>query len=251
MMNKLMPQCKWPKLSEKYDLALRSAVEFVLETYDPVGIVASGTIIRGTPDQSSDLDIYVIHKELFRQRLQKFFNGIPAEIFINPPVAIEGYFKEEQQARRPLTAHLLATGFVILDHDPAIETLQKKASSLLLEPPPAPKDLIYQKYLIALLYEDAVDVVGKDPDTAHMIVNCAVVEMLNFCFIRWGKFIPRQKSLLNELRKVDVNIAELAHNFYRTAALQEKMEIAGQMADKIVGERGFFEWEAPPNEVTE
>jgi hypothetical protein len=136
--------------------------------------------------------------------------------------------------------------FVILDHDPVIDELQKKAASLLLEPPPAPKDLIYQKYLIALLYEDAVDVVGKDPDTAHMIVNRAVVEMLNFCFIGLGKFIPRQKSLLNELRKVDVNIAELAHNFYRTAALPEKMEIAGQIADKIVGERGFFESKSNP-----
>jgi predicted nucleotidyltransferase len=59
MMKKLLALCKWPELSEKYDLALRSAVEFILENYSPVGIVAAGTIIRGAPDKSSDLDIYV------------------------------------------------------------------------------------------------------------------------------------------------------------------------------------------------
>jgi len=124
MKNELLSQCKWPELEEKYDLALRSAVDFILENYSVLGIVVSGTIIRGNPDPSSDLDIYVIQSEPFRQRLQKLFNKIPAEIFINPPKAVEGYFEKEQEARRPLTAHMLATGFVILELDPIINKLQ-------------------------------------------------------------------------------------------------------------------------------
>ena len=251
MKNKLLAECSWPKLTEKYDLALRIAIDYILENYKPIGIIASGTIIRGAPDKSSDLDIYVIHSESFRQRLQKYFNGVPAEIFINPPFQVEKYFKEEQAARRPLTAHMLSTGFVILDIDPIIKKLQKKAEGFLLAPPEAPQALIYQRYLIALLYEDAVDVIRKDSDTANMIVNQAVVEMLNFCFIKTGKFIPRQKCLLDELAKVDENVAKLARSFYQETDIKEKVELAGKLSDAVVGERGFFEWASPPDEVSE
>src|SRR5690349_862702 len=75
----------FPSLPGKYDQALRDAVAFVLERFQPVGIVAAGTIVRGAPDPSSDLDLWVIHLQPVRQRLQKFFQGVPAEIFENPP----------------------------------------------------------------------------------------------------------------------------------------------------------------------
>jgi len=247
----LLAQCKWPNLVEKYGLALRSAVEFILENYTVLGIIVSGTIIRGNPDSSSDLDIYVIHKGPFRQRLQKFFNHIPAEIFVNPPKSVESYFENEQADRRPLTAHMLATGFVVLDIDPVIRELQKKAERLLLQPPEAPKDLTTPKYMAALLFEDAVDVVERDPDTAEMIVVRAVAEMLNFCFIQAGSFIPRQKSLLNELAKIDSTTAELAHSFYQASSLKDKIELAGRIADRTIGERGFFEWESPPDTLAD
>ena len=84
-----------------------------------------------------------------------------------------------------------------------------------------------------------------------MIANRAVVEMLDFCFVKAGKFIPRPKSLLNELGKVDEDIAQLARNFYQETNIQEKVEIAGKLAEKTVGECGFFEWSSPPNEVSE
>ena len=72
-------------------------VEFILENYSVLGIIVSGTIIRGNQDLSSDLDIYVIQKEPFRQRLQKFFNHIPAEIFVNPPKLLKVILKMNKQ----------------------------------------------------------------------------------------------------------------------------------------------------------
>jgi predicted nucleotidyltransferase len=249
-MNELLTKCNWPKLPEKYDIALRTAVEFILENYTVLGIIVSGTIIRGNPDPSSDLDIYVIHDQPFRQRLQKFFNEIPAEIFVNPPKSVERYFEEEQAARRPLTAHMLSTGFVVLNLDPVIGDLLSKAERLLSQPPEAPQDLTYQRYLSALLFEDAEDIVARDPETAAMIVYRAVAEMLNFCFIKAGSFLPRQKSMLVELAKIDTHVAELARGFYQASTLSEKMELAGRIADRTIEKRGFFEWEMPPNEVS-
>jgi predicted nucleotidyltransferase len=243
-MDQRLAQCSWPKLPNKYNRALREAVAFILDGFTVSGIVASGTIIRGYPDPASDLDIYVIHRGSFRQRLQKYFNNIPAEIFVNPPAAIESYFVEEQASRKPLTAHMLATGFVILSLDPIVAELQNKAKAYLSQPPQAPNDLTMHRYGIALLYEDAVDIGMRDPSTAQMILCRAVSEMLNFCFIRAGKFIPRHKNLLNELATVDLQTAELARSFFQAPRFETRLDLAGEIADQTIGERGFFEWEA-------
>ncbi len=248
-MDEIIARCNWPELPEKYDIALRSAVEFILKNDTVLGIVVSGTILRGNPDPSSDLDIYVIHDQPFRQRLQKYFHGIPAEIFVNPPEMVEKYFEEEQAARRPLTAHMLSTGFVILDLDPVVGELRSQAGRLLSHPPETPKDLTYPRYLAALLYEDAADCMERDPQTAEMIVYRAVAEMLNFYFIKEGRFIPRQKSLLEELARMDVKIGDLARSFYQAPTLDEKMELAGRLADQTIGKRGFFEWQMPPEVI--
>lgn len=245
-MDDLLAQCKWPALSERHDIALRAAVEFILENHTVAGIIASGTIIRGNPDPTSDLDIYVIHMGPYRQRVQRFFNDIPTEIFINPPRAIHGYFEDEQATRNPITAHMLATGFVILNLDPVVNELREQAKSLLSQPPAAPEDMTTKRYMIALLYEDALDIVETDPVSATMILNQVVAEMLRYCFIRAGCFIPRKKSLLTELAGIDAGTADLARRFYLAPSFETRVALAGLIADRTVEARGFFEWENPP-----
>lgn len=127
--NELLNQCRWPEQPPRYAAALREAVIYIVNRYDPVGIVACGTIIRGAPDEASDLDLYVIHGAPRRQRVQKFFGGVPAEMFVNPPVAIRRYFREQHAAGRPLTAHMLATGWIVLSRDGIIETLCREAAA--------------------------------------------------------------------------------------------------------------------------
>jgi predicted nucleotidyltransferase len=135
----------------------REAVQFILKRFDVLGIVAAGTIVRGSPAATSDLDIYVIQRPPFRQRVQKFFNGIPTEIFVNPPAMIEKYFIEERAARRPLTAHMLATGFVVLELDPVIGQLRQRAAEVLADSPADnPENFTMARYLAAALYEDAL-----------------------------------------------------------------------------------------------
>jgi hypothetical protein len=47
----LFEVCKSPDSAGKYDLALREAVLFVLDRFRPIGIVGTGRILRGHPDQ--------------------------------------------------------------------------------------------------------------------------------------------------------------------------------------------------------
>jgi predicted nucleotidyltransferase len=101
----VLARCTWPPLPSPYDEALRDAVAFILREVDPVGIIATGTIVRGTPHESSDLDVFVIHGAPHRRRIQRFFHGVPAEIFINPASTVRRYFAEECRDGRPITAN--------------------------------------------------------------------------------------------------------------------------------------------------
>src|SRR6185437_6672056 len=96
------PQSAWPSLPEPFGTALRHAVEFIRREFEPVGVIATGTIVRGTAHKSSDLDLCVVHRAPHRRRIQRYFDGVPAEIFINPPSAIRAYFAEEDQDGRRL-----------------------------------------------------------------------------------------------------------------------------------------------------
>jgi hypothetical protein len=250
MTHGLLAHCEWPDLPQKYDIALKRAVEYIIKNFTILGIIASGTIIRGNPDPASDLDIYVIQRKPFRQRLQKKFNSVPAEIFINPPAKVEEYISKEQAARKPITAHMLSTGFVILKLDPIIDQLRAKAAEMLANPPEAPADLTPLRYMSALLFEDAMDKLHTDPETSEMIIDQALVEMLKFCFIKSGRFIPRQKSLLDELENLAPPIASLARKFYRSASLKEKLEVAKQIAENTTGADCFFEWDSPIDDLS-
>ena len=257
----MIERCVWPDLPEKYDCALREAVAYIIGRFDVVGIVAAGTIIAGKPDASSDLDLYVIHKQPFRQRIQKLFSRVPAEIFINPPGMVERYFAEEAAYGRPVTAHMLATGFVVLDLDPVVHKLRTRALEILAQPEPAtgritggryePKRLDAARYMPATIYEDAVDVAERDPATSQMLLSWAVLDMLRFVFVRAGMHQPRHKELISAVGEIDAVTAGLAGEFYETADLAARLDIAGRIADQTIGVRGFFEWESDPEPVDE
>lgn len=122
----LLATCRWPELAEPHAGALHQAVEFILAETSPIGIIATGTVVRGEAHPASDIDLYVVHEAAYRRRVQRFFNHVPTEIFINPPSAVRSYFPSEHRDGRRYTAHMIATGVVILDGDPVIERLRAR-----------------------------------------------------------------------------------------------------------------------------
>jgi hypothetical protein len=243
--------CRWPTLPERYLLSLREAISFVLTDFpQAVGLVASGSIIRGAPDSSSDLDIYVIHLAGFRQRIQAYFRGVPAEIFVNPPSAIEGYFQDEERDSRPITAHMLATGHLLAATDPIVEALIAKARTQLAKLPPVPKDLTQSRYMLATLFEDAVDVSKRDRLTSTMILSLVVEKLLRHAFVKAGRYQPRQKDLLADLSSLDPEMGRLARRFYERKTLKAQLGVASAIADRSIGVKGFFEWKSDRETVS-
>jgi len=247
----VLGQCHWPALAAPYDRALREAVRFILERFDDiVGIVVSGTILRGAPAPTSDLDIYVIRQKSQRQRLQRFFNGVPSEIFVNPAAQVLAYFVEERRDGRPITAHMLETGFVILERSPELAELRLKAREVLsLSPDLDAERLTMLRYMAALRYEDATDVSAAHPETATLILGLAVPAMLHYAFLKANRYIPRDKDLLERLTALNPDLASLARTFYGTALPEERLLLAAQIAEYTIETQGFFEWESKPEDL--
>lgn len=241
-----MAQCSWPPLAPRYAAALCEAVAFVLTEVDATGIVATGTIVRGTPHASSDLDLYVVHDAPVRRRVQRFFGeAVPAEVFVNPPAAVRAYFAREHAIGRPSTAHMLATGHVVLARGPTLAALRDEAAAWLARPSyPSPAALVRARYDAASRLEDALDVADADPATATALLARAVLGMLEtWCRVRTGT-VPRGKDLLDRVAALDARLGERARAVFADAPLAERCAAALAVADATIGARGFFEWDS-------
>jgi predicted nucleotidyltransferase len=240
----------FPLLPEPYATALRQAVDYIIDRYDPTGIVASGSVLRGEGDATSDLDLYVIHEQLWRQRVQRYFNGVPAEIFVNPPSTIRGYFADEGRAGRPITAHMLATGAVILNRDGVVDELRAEAKDALHQPPNlSTGTLTIQRYMTATLLEDALDIEAKDPVNALFLLEQAMPEMIRYAFLSANRHLPRPKTTLNALVELDPVLGELAQQFYTEADPMQRFAWAKEFAQRTLGVTGFFEWTGERQDV--
>ena len=242
-----LSECRWPDLPAPYDAALREATAEVFEVAEPIGIIATGTIIRGTAHAASDLDIYVVHRAAFRRRIQRFFRGVPAEIFINPPHAVRSYFQEEHRDARPITAHMIATGVVVWQSDAVVDELRAEAIQWLARQSEFPEDaLLRARYGAASRLEDGFDLIGTDSASANMLLTLAVVGMLEIeCRKRSGR-IPRGKDLLATIEEFDPQLGALAKSFFTAQSDVERRACAESIADRTIEARGFFAWDSGP-----
>ena len=237
----------WPVLRDPYDEALQQAVEYVRDRFTPIGIIAAGTVIRGVPDDASDLDMVVIHTSPYRQRLQRFFNGVPTEIFVQPPQEARATMEREYASGRPVLAHMVGTGRVLYRAHEAVDALVERAKELLSQGPAHDEaHLQRMRYQAATRYEDAEDRAASDPETARLILLQAVADMLRYHVVAAGTFVPRDKDLLAGVDMIDPETAALSRRLLRSPHLSEQRELARRLADRTIGVRGFFEWESEP-----
>jgi hypothetical protein len=239
------------QLSPIHRSALADAVAHVEEAYQPWAVIAAGTIVYGEPDENSDLDLYVLHDGDYRQRVQRWFQGIPVEIFVNTEGSVLEYLKEEEADGRLLTADMISKGIIVKgEHEPRLKTLRDRAlESMNSEPQWTGADLIQARYGAALLVEDALDRRGTDPESAMMLLGMAMNATLTYWFKAHGLFIPRHKDLLAALGGADPELARLLRQFWGDHGSADRWEAAMAVADRTLKTRGFFEWESERQSV--
>lgn len=240
-------RCSWPGLSEPFATALRRAVDFIFQELEPVGVIATGTIVRGKAHRNSDLDLYVVHLAPFRRRVQRRFDAVPTELFVNPPSAIRAYFADEDRDGRRLTAHMLASGVVVFQADPVVDELRNEASQWLgKETPISEFERVSTRYSIASRLEDALDLVGTDDVSATILLGESILAMLEYlCKAEHGQ-IPRRKDLLERITTEHPDVAARVAEFCQATQVSDRARLAIEIADQTIEARGFFEWDSGP-----
>jgi len=233
-----------PDLPGVYGEALEECARGVLGRYDVLAILAAGTIIRGTPDPRSDLDVFVLHRGNFRQRLQEWHLGVPCEIFLDPPERISKLFESDTAGRISSTAHIFASGKAIYDPENVLPGLQETARGTLLTPPGPVSELsaIKTKYFAATLLEDALDLAGRDPEQGAMLLGLAVWELMKCRVWIEPGWWPRAKDLPTRFRELDPVGADLAALATSSPTLEDRLEAARKLCLRVTGAEGFFEW---------
>lgn len=240
----MLQQCRFPPMDEPFATALREAVTYAIERYNPIGIIGAGSVMHGKGDLTSDIDLYVIFEGDYRQLEHKFFNEVPCQLFCNPIQRVERYFVEERSRLNsgPTTAHMMVSGIVILDRDSRVEQIRTNAQAALQLPPEPNEDMLQlMRYHSVSALENMLDVRETDPDMAMLEVCTALPNMLNYYFLRRGEYIPRHKDTLNHIREQDPELAQLIHDLF-AAQGASRYEILLQIADKTIEARRFFEY---------
>lgn len=235
-----------PEMNAYYQEALNKAIAWIKETFNPIGIIVTGSIIRGNPHINSDFDIYVVHKDDYRQRIQKYFDEVPCEIFINNFKHIYDYFEQEYKVNRPVSAHMIATGSVVMgDDNPELKTLIEIANKFLLKSPTVnDAKRTATKYTLSTMFEDATDLKDSDPITSKYFLNRMVQDLTDFVFLDHGIPLPRPKERIQYLESNYPNIGKLISGYYIAESFSAQYNIAQELVTLICGEYGFFEWDS-------
>jgi hypothetical protein len=220
-------------------------MEFIHEQFSPYGIVVTGTIVRGDPDPASDLDIVVVHKEPWRQRVQCVFDGVPVEMFVNPPAAIRRSYTQEAVAGRAVMAHMMTTGQIVRDVSGIMDALRREAQESLAAGPQMPRqEVLLRQYAVATAFEDAGDVIHRDPDLASAVLIEAVMNATRLAFLQAGQWQPRAKDLLLALENLDAVLGQQARAVLNASSVSDRLELARPVVQAVTGATGFFAWES-------
>ena len=229
-----------------YKIALDKALNWINKNFNPVGIIVTGSIIRGNPNVNSDLDIYVLHEENYRQRIQKYFDGIPCEIFVNNFKQVYIYFEQDFKDNRPVSAHMVATGKVIVGGDnPDLKKLIETANEFLLKSPSLDDNKkTVLKYSISTMFEDATDVKDTDPVTSSYFLDKLMIVVVDFTFLNNSIPLPRPKERIKYLELNYPDLGKLISSYYKSENFKDRYKIAKALVLKTCGEYGFFEWDS-------
>lgn len=233
-----------PPLSPSHAEALALALDVVFEHSDPVlGVVFSGSVARGSADQLSDIDLFVLVDGSRRQGVQRRLAGVACEMFFNPPARIPRYLVEEAASGRCPTIGLLLDGVVLYDPSGVVAQLRAAAEQVRGEGPKVSDEaMTLRRYVTADLLDNARDVEDRDPITASILAATAVRDAMVLSHVLADRWAPRDKDLLAGVAELRPETAVAIDRYGRDRTVAS----ACDLVEALIGVSGFFEWESPP-----
>lgn len=198
---------------------------------DLLGVLATGSRVRGEGDESSDIDLHVLTGQPRRQRRNITLNDVEVEMFINPPFQIERYFADDRTSGRGVDQHVWSTARAVYDPQGAVAELQAEAQRQWnAGPPPIDGADWPVRYPPPDLVRDIGDVIARDPDQAQILIGVLLAELIDVHYRLHGRWRPKAKRVLADLETWDATAANLVRRSCggtvaeRFAALKQFMQ---------------------------
>lgn len=244
-------------LSAGHRAALAEAVAWIRAELDPLGIVATGSIVRGEGHAGSDLDVVVLWRGPGRRRIQRRFVGVPAEVFANTDDWLRRSMDDEAREGRPVMAHMLATGVLLADDDTGTlaRLVDEARAQLAAGLGWSDEAVLRHRYHAACLVEDALDLLADEPEDgagpgpdAHLAVTRALDALVAHAFLGSGAWLPRPKTRWVDLERRDADAARSVAEVLRVLDGLHRPEVVHRALRRaswrIAGVEGFFEWDS-------
>lgn len=185
--------------TERYERALAVVSERLKEEFGDrlLGLLLAGSYAYGQPMATSDLDVYVVVDEPWRQRRNLIVAGVDVELFINPPHKLSGEIIEADS-----TTDMFARGRTVYDPRGVIAQLVAEARSVQEQPRAIPHgdELERLRYMVTDTTKDAYDLLLAGDDGFDFALSDALRWTLDAYYKLAGRRMPKTKYVGRELR---------------------------------------------------
>jgi len=125
-----------------------------------IGILLCGSYAYGNPGPMSDIDLFVIIDDNWRQKRVIYRENMEFELFINPPQQI----KKELTNGTDSTIDMFARGMILQDRDNRMQSLKELAIQLKTDGPTelSDEEVNFIRYILSDALKDLQDCIGND-----------------------------------------------------------------------------------------
>jgi predicted nucleotidyltransferase len=236
----------------RYERALAAVSDQLLAEFgnDLLGLLFAGSAAYGTPMKTSDLDLFVLIAQPWRQRRNLVVEAVEVELFINPL----GQIRKELNRSYNSTIEMFARGKIVYDPQGLLEELASEARQIASKPILPPTDTYFVRYKPSDALKDTEDLMDVDPQAASLQLSVALREALEALFLREGRRPPKAKHLLQQVAEHMPDIAADARTVLDgSVPLSERVELLRSITERILAPVGgiLLEGETAPEPVTD
>lgn len=228
-------------MDDRYRKALDAALAELTADPEVVGIVWTGSVQHGTPDSSSDIDLYVVTQKPYYFRATRRYEGVITELFVNNVASMRWRITRPDEIAA--TAGF-ATGEALLDRTGEVAQLQEIARKRWNAPRPAltEEQVKMLRYALTDLADDLLDV-EHDP-VASKVVGAALVQqaMEAFCKVHQHHG-HKHKRLYAYVTERDSLLGDMLRDYYERGMYPK---LAQEIVDYVLAPVGgrLVEWES-------
>jgi predicted nucleotidyltransferase len=203
--------------NDRFERALETITARLMDEFGDhlIGLLLTGSYAYGEPMATSDIDLYVVIDEPWRQRRNLSVDGVDVELFINPPHKLSSEIIEADA-----TTDMFARGRVLFDPRGVVARLVGEATSVAELPRPIPlgNDLWWLRYHVTDALKDAYDLLDAGDQGFDVAIYTALQRTLEAYYALAGRRMPKPKYLMRDLREREPALADVVRRVMDTAA---------------------------------